>query len=104
MPNHFHLLITPTEALERAIQCVKGGFSYRAKKELGFVGNVWQPSYYDHRIRDFGEYCRCAAYIRENPVRKRLCELPDQFPYSSACPALTTDEVPRRLKPLSVVA
>src|SRR5215813_14122625 len=45
MPDHFHLLITPTESLERALQLIKGVFSYRARKELGFVGEVWQPSY-----------------------------------------------------------
>ena len=44
MPDHFHLLITPTETLERALQLIKGGFSYRAKKELGFMREIWQPS------------------------------------------------------------
>ena len=31
MPNHFHLLITPVLSLERALQLIKGGFSFRAK-------------------------------------------------------------------------
>ena len=35
MPDHFHLLITPSIALERAVQLIKGGFSFQAKKELG---------------------------------------------------------------------
>src|SRR5689334_15595260 len=43
MPDHFHLLITPLETLERALQLMKGGFSYRVKKELGFAGEIWQP-------------------------------------------------------------
>lgn len=32
MPDHFHLLISPTLSLERSLQLIKGGFSYRAKK------------------------------------------------------------------------
>jgi len=32
MPDHFHLLITPTSALEHAVQLVKGGFSFRVKR------------------------------------------------------------------------
>jgi len=36
MPDHFHLLITPIVTLERAMQLIKGGFSFRAKRELGF--------------------------------------------------------------------
>src|SRR5580700_4981462 len=33
MPNHFHLLLTPAAEvpLEKALQLIKGGFSYRAK-------------------------------------------------------------------------
>jgi len=29
MPDHFHLLITPTSTLERALQLIRGGFSFR---------------------------------------------------------------------------
>ena len=34
MPDHFHLLITPRESLARAMQLIKGGFSFRAKREF----------------------------------------------------------------------
>jgi REP-associated tyrosine transposase len=68
MQNHFHLLITPGETLERALQLVKGGFSFRAKRELGFGSEIWQTSYYDRRVRDMGEYEKMRDYIRENPV------------------------------------
>src|SRR5713226_9053165 len=35
MPNHFHLLLTPAAEipLEKALQFIKGGFSYRAKRD-----------------------------------------------------------------------
>ena len=34
MPNHFHALLTPLSpvTLEKAVQFIKGGFSFRAKK------------------------------------------------------------------------
>ena len=51
MPDHFHLLITPRESLERAMQLIKGGFSFRAKTELEFMHEIWQPSFYDRRVR-----------------------------------------------------
>ena len=56
MPDHFHLLITPIATLERAMQFIKGGFSFRAKRELGFVHEIWQPSYYDRRVRDANDF------------------------------------------------
>jgi putative transposase len=104
MPNHFHLLVSPRVTLERAIQCIKGGFSYRAKRELGFGGEVWEHSFYDRRVRNLQEYQRIRQYIHQNPVRRALAALAEQFPYSSACGAIALDEVPQRLKPPCVAA
>ena len=101
MPDHFHVLITPIGSLERAVQYIKGGFSYRAKKELGSNMEVWQKGFSDHRIRDAEDYERHARYIHLNPVRKRLCEKPEQYPYSSAHPGFELDPIPQGLKPSS---
>src|SRR6266702_7764937 len=45
MPNHFHLLITPLlpVTLEKSMQFIKGGFSYRARKELDLLGKSGRP-------------------------------------------------------------
>src|SRR5215813_4807652 len=74
MPDHFHLLITPRESLERAMQLIKGGFSFRAKRELGFMHEIWQPSFYDRRVRDAEEDFAFREYIRQNPVKGRMVE------------------------------
>ncbi|MGH9607340.1 MAG: transposase [Terracidiphilus sp.] len=56
MPDHFHLLVSPSGSLERAIQLIKGGFSYRAKKELGSNAEIWRRGFADHRIRHVEDY------------------------------------------------
>ena len=99
MPDHFHLLITPRESLERAMQLIKGGFSFRAKKELGFTHEIWQPSFYDRQVRDAGEYFAFRQYIRENAVKRGLAVNPEDYRYSSAWPGLVLDEAPQRLRP-----
>ena len=99
MPDHFHLVISPTIALERAIQFVKGGFSFRAKKELGSNAEIWQRGFSDHRIRDWEDYERHVQYIRLNPVKRHLCEKPEQYSYSSAFPGWKLDPIPQGLKP-----
>jgi putative transposase len=99
MPDHFHLLLTPTLTLERALQLIKGGFSFRAKKELGFGGEIWEKSFYDRRVRDWQEYCAFREYIHSNPVKKGLAGTAEEYPYSSAKPSLVLDAVPQRLKP-----
>ena len=42
MPNHFHMILTPGDGvtLERAMQFIRGGFSYRAGKELGLKKEI----------------------------------------------------------------
>jgi len=102
MPNHFHLLITPAPEipLEKAVQFIKGGFSYRAKKELRLDFEIWQASFTNHRIRDADDYEQHRLYIRGNPVKAGLAERPELFPYSSAFAAMELDDAPPGLKPV----
>lgn len=104
MPDHFHLLITPIDALERAVQLIKGGFSFRAKKELGSSAEVWQRGFSDHRIRDAEDYEKHIHYIHLNPVKKHLCDAPADYKYSSAYPGWRLDPIPQGLKPVSSFA
>jgi putative transposase len=99
MPDHFHILLSPKTSLEKAVQFIKGGFSYRAKKELGSNIEVWQKGFSDHRIRDAKDYLRHVDYVRRNPVRKHLCKRADEYPYSSAAVGIELDPVPQGLKP-----
>jgi len=101
MPDHFHLLITPRESLERAMQLIKGGFSFRAKRELRFMHEIWQASFYDRRVRDAEEYLVFREYIRRNPVKRGLGE---DYRYSSAWPGIALDGAPRRLKPADFIS
>jgi putative transposase len=99
MPDHFHILITPSVTLERAVQFIKGGFSFRAKKELGSNMEIWQSGFSDHRIRDAQDYNNHVEYIYRNPVRRNLVERAVEYPYCSAYPGSAKDEVPQWLKP-----
>lgn len=99
MPDHFHLLISPQESLERTMQLIKGGFSFRAKRELGFLYEIWQPSFYDWRVRDAEEYFGFREYIRRNAPKRGLAGRAEDYRHSSAWPGLVLDEAPQRLKP-----
>jgi putative transposase len=99
MPDHIHVLLSPTTSLEKAVQFIKGGFSYRTRKELGSNIEVWQKGFSDHRIRDAEDYAQHVVYIHENPIRKHLCDMSEQYLYSSAHCGFELDEVPEGLKP-----
>ena len=101
MPDHFHLLISPTLSLERSLQLIKGGFSYRARKELGFSGEIWEKSFHDRRVRGAEDYYNFKQYIRQNPAKQGLAT---DYSYSSVRPEFVMDAVPQRLKPLNLIA
>jgi putative transposase len=89
MPDHLHLIVTPTDiTLERTMQLIKGGFSHRLASKLP----VWQRGFTDHRVRDDADYNIRRNYLHQNPVAARLCESPEGYPFSSANPKLRLDE------------
>jgi putative transposase len=102
MPNHIHLLLSIDEThIGRAMQMVKGGFSHALGQTGLKLKAVWQPSYYEHRVRDAEEYVRMRSYIHQNPVRRGLAGEATAYAHSSANTGRRLDEVPGRLKPAS---
>jgi putative transposase len=98
MPDHFHALITPSPdiSLERAVQFIKGGFSYRLHSRL----RLWQPSFTNHRVRDEEDFVRHREYTRTNPVRAGLAAKAESYPFSSANGSFKLDPMPLGLKPI----
>jgi putative transposase len=85
MPDHFHLLLSVEHRLsvEKAVQFVKGNFSFRAKRELGVGHELWQRGFSEVRVLDREAFLAHRRYIGENPVKRGLAETPEEFPYSS---------------------
>ena len=83
MPDHVHLLITVEDemTIEKAMQLVKGRFSYRLKKEHGFSGEVWQRGFSELRADDAKRLQAFRQYIAQNPVKARLATSLDEYPY-----------------------
>ena len=92
MPDHFHIIITPRESLERAMQNIKGGFSFRAKRAFNWKFDIWQAGFSDHRIRDIEDWNHHTSYMRYNPVKAKLAV---DYRYL----AFDLDPIPQRLKP-----
>jgi putative transposase len=86
MPNHVHILMTvPGDmSLEKTMQLIKGSFSFRAKKELGFGGEIWQRGFSDVRIDNEQSFQQHREYIDNNPVKAGLASSPEEYPTGSA--------------------
>jgi putative transposase len=101
MPDHVHLLLTvgPGMTIERAMQYVKGGFSYRLKKETGYAGEVWQRGYSELRVEDDRSFEEHRRYIAENPVKAGLVDSAEEFPF---CFTYLAKQKQQGLKPESI--
>jgi putative transposase len=97
MPDHFHALLTPAPelSLERAVQLIQGGFSFRLRASWP----VWEPGFLDQRIRDAADFARHQEYVWMNPVRAGLARRAEEFAHSSASGRFVLDPGPG-LKPL----
>ncbi len=96
MPDHLHLLLTPAPAvsIEKALQFIKGGFSFSLKSRMP----VWEKSFTMRRIADSHDFASHRDYIHANPVRARLCLCPEDFPFSSARDEFAADPAPAHLR------
>jgi putative transposase len=94
MPDHFHALITPAAdvSLEKAMQFIKGGFSFRLKSKL----DVWMRSFNESQISTEEKFLSCVRYIEENPVRRGLAATAQEYRFSSVARVL--DPLPFHLR------
>jgi putative transposase len=85
MRNHVHLLLTVSDdmSIEKAMQLIKGNFSFRAKSELGFCGEIWQRGFSDVRIKDEESFRTHQLYIYNNPVKAGLASVPEEYSQGS---------------------
>jgi len=84
MPEHIHLLVSePQQAvLADAIHFLKLSFSKRVHG-ANSVGAFWQKRYYDRNIRNQSEFERKLCYLHRNPVKRGLCDKPEDWKWSS---------------------
>ena len=99
MPDHVHLLLTPSAetTLERAMQLIKGGYSHAVGIEIS-RREIWQKGFTDHRIRDKLDFAGHRLYIHQNPVMGKLVGNAVEYRYCSAFPGFRLDAWPPAAK------
>jgi len=84
MPNHIHLLIhaePPASTLREVLIRFKGRSAKWANQTLGRSGKFWQQDWFDRWMRHEAEVAKVVNYIRENPVKAKLCQNWEEYPY-----------------------
>ncbi len=85
MPNHVHVILEPRIALPHIMRWLKGRTSRVANRILGRTGKpFWQDESFDHWVRSQGELQELIGYVERNPVKAKLVDTEEQWPWSSA--------------------
>jgi REP element-mobilizing transposase RayT len=82
MPDHVHLVVSPSERCD--IIAFVGRFKslvLRRAWSLGVEGTFWQPSFWDHFLRQNESKEHGVRYVLENPVRAGLVTRWSDYPY-----------------------
>ena len=86
MPNHVHLLLTPTEnpaSLSTLMQHLARGATRRWNARKQTMGSIWEARFKSRVIDEERYLLECCRYIELNPVRARLAQAACDYPWSS---------------------
>jgi putative transposase len=106
MPNHVHLIAVPEseDGLRRAIGEAHKRYSSNINSREGWRGHLWQGRFSSYPL-DETYLLTAVRYIEMNPVRARLVNSPEKYPWSSASAHLADrDDLLVRVRPLLEMA
>lgn len=85
MPNHVHLLVSPSDAtgLGKMMQWIGRYYVPYFNHKYQRVGTLWQGRYRASVIDSEQYFMTCSRYIELNPVRAELAADPANYPWSS---------------------
>jgi REP element-mobilizing transposase RayT len=86
MPEHVHLLLTPLRNgtgdvywLDDILKGIKGASARDVNRIRESSGPVWEEESFDHVIRSDEILQEKIDYIRQNPVRRGLVRMPEEY-------------------------
>jgi len=78
MPDRLHMIVHFPESEDAITKIVGDWKSWTAKQ----YGVQWQKGFFEYRIRNTREWEEKDAYCRLNPVRAKLCDIPNLWQYT----------------------
>jgi REP element-mobilizing transposase RayT len=88
MPEHVHMIFTPSPdpsgwsyALSVIMKGIKGSSSREVNEVLERSASLWQHESFDHELRNDESIREKAEYICQNPVRRGLVKVVDDYPW-----------------------
>ncbi len=83
MPDHVHFFAGPVADDGKPLSLFMGSWKRRTSRRLRqhWPEFRWQPEFFDHLLRSSESYEQKWEYVRANPVRAKLVERAEEWPY-----------------------
>jgi putative transposase len=88
MPDHVHVLAQPlslptggTFDLAEILHSIKRFSAREINQRRGVQGPLWQDERFDRIVRDEAEFLEKWQYIRNNPAKAALADIPEEYPW-----------------------
>ena len=85
MTNHIHFLVTPSckTGLSSAMRLVGSRYAYYINRSYENTGSLWEGRHRSSLVHNENYFLTCMRYIELNPVRARMVQHPEDYPWSS---------------------
>ena len=84
MGNHYHLLLeTPNANLSRIMRDINSSYSTYFNVKWKRTGHLFQGRYKAILVESDAYAAELSRYIHLNPVRAKMCEAPEEYPWMS---------------------
>ncbi|MBT5606680.1 MAG: hypothetical protein HN742_20355 [Lentisphaerae bacterium] len=88
MPDHVHLFCAPGRWDCAPVKNWARYWKRRVADEIPALERIFQYDCWDTQMRSQSHYLRKLDYVRANPVRKDLCTLAEDWPFSGTATPL----------------
>ena len=84
MPDHVHLMLIPQKGtISDVMRNIKAYSATTIRQRAKIDSDVWQNSFYDHIVTGRRDFESKLNYMHENPLRRKIVDRLDSYPYSS---------------------
>ncbi|MDD4956321.1 MAG: transposase [Candidatus Omnitrophica bacterium] len=85
MNNHVHLVIDPHDkySLKNIMHCINLSYCKWHNSRYEQSGHLWQGRYKSYIVQKDQYLVNCITYVEFNPVRAKICQRAEEYPWSS---------------------
>jgi len=105
MPNHFHAIVTaPNMNFSKAIAFSLREVAKETNWKCGKINHLWGGRHFACQMQKINYQINCYKYVYQNPLRAKLCQFVEDYPYSTLPGLLGFERLTFPIEPDDLIA